>query len=202
MKILFCDWNGTLLNDTHIWDQARRKTFMAFGVQPPSIKDYFLELESGDYLDSYRKRGINASRDELNQVYDEEYKKHMDEVKLFPNVVKTLQYLRKKLIYLVLITAQKESLTIPLLYKFGIYHLFNETSFETFNKKAAIEEIIQKNGVAPENCFFVGDSPSDMRQAKRAMINPIAFLGGHIPEKFLSDAKFYITRFSDILLIL
>jgi len=202
MKILFCDWNGTLLNDVDIWDKARRKTFLTFGAKPPTIAEYFQELESGDYLQVYRKRGIKASREELNNIYRKVYQEHMNQAELFPDVKETLQYLRMRMIYLALVTAQEEILTTSLLYKFGIYHLFNKLLFETFDKKTAIKKIMEDTGAYPENCFFVGDSPSDIRHAKKAGITAIAFLEGHIPEEFLLGADYYILSFKEVLKII
>jgi len=75
MKALFCDWNGTILDDMPIWEQAMQKIFLFFGKNPPTIGEYFRELETGDHLDIHRKRGIIASRDELNAIYGPAYER-------------------------------------------------------------------------------------------------------------------------------
>lgn len=199
MKILFCDWNGTVLDDMSIWDEARRKTFLAFDVEPPTVADYFRELESGDYLQVYRKRGITASRDELNAIYEPAYEERLSDVKLFPGVVETLQRLHENNVHLALITAQQETLVVPLLNKFGVYHLFDDYAFHTFDKKTAIIEIAQRNNVNLKECFFVGDSPSDIRHAKKAGVTAIAFLGSYIPEELLAGADYYIRTFEEII---
>lgn len=201
MKILFCDWNGTLLDDMPIWDKARQKTFRASGVEPPTLAEYFLELQSGDYLEVYRKRGITASRDELNAIYEPVYEAQLANAKLFPQVRKILRQLHEKNnIRLVLITAQQEALVSPLLDKFGIRSLFDDCLFHTLDKKTAITEIIQRYNVNLGDCSFIGDSPSDIRHAKKAGIITIAFLAGHIPENLLreTNANYYIRTFKEI----
>ena len=198
MKILFCDWNGTLLDDMPIWDEARRKTFLAFGVEPPTIGDYFRELESGDYLEVYRKRGITASRDELNAIYEPAYEARLANATLFPGVAETLQQLHENGVLLVLVTSQQEALVIPLLNKLGIRHLFDDCAFHNFDKKAVITKIVQQNGAALNQCSFVGDSPSDIRHAKKARITAIAFLDDYIPEELLVDANHRIRSFEEI----
>ncbi len=199
MKILFCDWNGTLLDDMPIWDEARRKTFISFGVEPPSVTDYFRELESGDYLEVYRKRGITASRDELNAIYEPAYGEQISNAALFLGVRETLQLLHQQGIRLVLVTAQQENLVVPLLNKFGIRHLFDDCAFHAFDKKAVVARIVQRDGIELKECFFVGDSPSDIRHAKKAGIYAVAFLGGHIPEELLAGADHYIHAFEEII---
>ena len=199
VKILFCDWNGTLLDDMPIWDEARRKTFLAFGVEPPTVADYFRELESGDYLEVYRKRGITASRDELNAIYEPAYEERLADATLFSGVMVTLRRLYKNGIRLVLVTSQQNALVVPLLSKFGIDHLFDECAFHIFDKKTVITEIAQRNSVTPDQCSFVGDSPSDIRHAKKAGVTAIAFLGGHIPEELITGADHHIRTFEEIL---
>jgi HAD superfamily hydrolase (TIGR01509 family) len=198
-KILFCDWNGTLLNDMPVWDKARRKTFLAFDVEPPTIADHFRELESGDYLEVYRNRGITASRDELNAVYEPAYEEQLADATLFPDVAETLQKLHQNNVRLVLVTAQQNTLVIPLLKKFDIDSLFEECAFHVFDKKKVITEIARKNGINLKQCSLVGDSPSDIRHAKKAGITAVAFLGGYIPEGLLTDADYFIHTFKDIL---
>ncbi len=182
-----------------IWDEARRKTFLAFGVEPPTVADYFRELESGDYLEVYQKRGITASRDELNAIYEPAYEERLADAILFPGVAATLHRLHENGVRLVLVTSQQNALVVPLLNKFGIDHLFDECAFHIFDKKSVITEIAQRNGVTLNQCSFVGDSPSDMRHAKKAGITVIAFLDGHIPDELLAGADHYIRTFEEVL---
>jgi HAD superfamily hydrolase (TIGR01509 family) len=198
MKILFCDWNGTLLDDMPIWDEAIRKTFLTFGVEPPTIAEYFQEFESGDYQEVYRKRGITASREKLNAIYEPAYEERLSGVMLFPKVAKTLQRLHKNGVHLILITAQKKTHVVHLLNKFGIYHLFEKCAFHIFDKKTFIEETVRQYGVSLKDCFFVGDSPSDIRQAKKAKINSIVFLDKYIPEELTAGADHSIRSFEEI----
>ena len=202
MKILFCDWNGTLLDDMPIWDKARRKTFLAFGVKPPTVADYFRELESGDYLEVYRKRGINASRDELNAIYEPAYEERLADAVLFPGAAATLQQLHEKGIRLILVTSQQEALVVPLLNKFGIRHLFDDCAFHTFDKKAVITEVAQRNDATLNQCYFIGDSPSDIRHAKKAGAIAVAFIGIHIPEELMVSADHYIRSFDELINLL
>src|SRR3989344_3719363 len=119
-KILFCDFNNTILDDMPIYDEARKKTFLAFGVEPPTIEEHFRALESGDYLEAYRKYGVNASREELNAIYEPAYNALLHEARLFPQVHETLLRLRVRGVTLMLITSQQESLVVHLLDRFWI----------------------------------------------------------------------------------
>lgn len=203
MRILFCDLNNTIIDDMPIWENAMRKTFLASGKNPPTIEEYFRELK-GDYLEIYRKRGILASREELNEIYEKEYERQLKNIKLFPDVKETLINLHERDVYLALITIQKEKLAVPLLKKLGIYKLFRSFSFHTRNKEEAILDVVGFTGFWPRQYYFVGDSPSDMQQAKKAGAIAIAFLNGYIPEDLLmaTEADYNIGNFKDILNII
>ena len=68
-NLVLFDWNGTLYDDVSDWFKAVRDVFSYFGKKPPTIKQYFAELQ-GDYLEIYQKRGIVISREELGKIYD------------------------------------------------------------------------------------------------------------------------------------
>lgn len=201
MTVLFCDCNGTVLDDTPICNESIRRTFLAHDKRPPTSEEFFRELDTGDYLEVYRKRGVIASRDELNKIFIPNYKARMWDVKLLPGVKKTLSKLRGKGIRLALVTTQQETLVMPLLKKFEIDSLFHHCSFHTLDKKSEILKILREEKADPEQAYFIGDAPSDMRQAKKAGVNTIALLTCHIPEDLLraTNADHYIRSFSQLL---
>src|SRR3989344_4717538 len=188
MKLILLDWNGTLLDDIPVWYDAVQEIFRRFGKEAPTIEQYFRELE-GDYLAIYTSRGIEATRDELNEIYEPHYQEHIHNARLIPNVRKTLQGLKRQGHTIWLVTGQQEQLVSPLLKKFRISSYFRGGKFHAMNKAEVIREIREAEKVAQEDCFLVGDAPSDIRHATRAGITSIAFLGGYIPEELIRAAE-------------
>jgi len=188
------------LNDIPIWYGAIQEIFLRFGKEAPSIEQYFRELE-GDYLAIYTSRGIDATRDELNQIYEPYYQKHARNARLIPNAQKTLRGLRRRGKTIWLVTGQQEPLVSPLLEKFRISSYFDGGRFHTMNKVETIREILEREDVRAKDCCLVGDSPSDIRHAKRAGIISIAFLGGYIPEELVlaTQPDHTIKKLQDIL---
>ena len=189
MKILFCDLNGTLIDDTRIWEESFRALFHFHGKKPPTIGQYFSELETGDYLEVYRRRGIMAPREELNAMYEAEYKKRAHTVELYPHVRETLQFLFERRVILALITAQPQAIALPMLEKFKIDSLFRHFAFHALDKKTHLSRIVAEENTHPHECYFVGDAPSDMRHAKAVGIQAVAFLNGHVPQNLMSATK-------------
>jgi len=200
MKIVLFDWNGTLLDDTPILYKSVKKVFRVFGKRPPTIAEYFRELE-GDYLKIYRSRGITASRDELNAIYELHYKAYAQEAKLFFGVRMALTIFAARAVVMGIITNQKDFLVTPFLAKFGLNKFFRYQEFNTFDKKAAIQKILAQENADPQECCYFGDAPSDIRHGKKAGVKTAAFLSGYIPEDLLLKAKpdFTVRNFAGIL---
>lgn len=202
MKLVLFDWNGTLLDDTLLWYDVVQEVFRVFGKQPPALEQYFRELE-GDYFIIYTSRGIDVTREELNEIYDTFYRARMNEAQLMPGAQEVLQTLQDKNHVLYLVTGQHEHLVFPLLERFGIVSYFQCSKYHVIDKTSATKEILQAENIEPRNCFYVGDTPSDMRHAKKAGVVSIAFLGGYIPNELIASAQpdYRISQLRDILMI-
>jgi phosphoglycolate phosphatase-like HAD superfamily hydrolase len=203
MKIVLFDWNGTILDDAPIWYESVKEIFRVYKKQAPTIAEYFRELE-GDYLGIYQSRDITASRDELNAIYEPHYNAHVQKAELFFGVRKVLKTLAARGVIVGIITMQKDFLVLPLLIKFGINNYFNYLEFNTFDKKAAIQKILAKESVDPQECCYIGDAPSDIRHGKKAGVKTAAFLSGYIPEDLLlkAEPEFTVRNFAEILQVI
>jgi HAD superfamily hydrolase (TIGR01509 family) len=203
MRMALFDWNGTLFNDSPVWYASVKEIFLAYGKQPPTMEEYFRELE-GDYLKIYRSRGIFASRDEINEIYEKAYVERVERAELFPGVAYTLGALSEKGVIMGIVTGQKDYLVIPFLYKFGIGPLFSCCEYHALDKKSSIRLILENAGIAPEECCFVGDAPADIRHGNAAGVITIAFLNGHTPEDLMLNAepKLTIRNFEKIISII
>jgi HAD superfamily hydrolase (TIGR01549 family) len=189
-KIVLLDWNGTLLDDVPIWYASVLKIFEAFDKQAPSLEQIFRELE-GDYMSIYSSRGITASREELNSIYEPTYESMVGEASLSKSVRATLFYFKNEKVKLGLVTTQQERLVTPLLQKFEIDDIFEQKfcRFHALNKTEAITDLLQEASLQKEECVFLGDSPSDIRHGKKAGVKTGAFLNGHVPIELIEQAK-------------
>lgn len=203
MRIALFDWNGTLLDDIPIWYAAVCEIFRVYDKKPPTIAEYFREY-TGDYLAVYRTRGITASREELNAIYAPYYATHIVHAKLFPGTKRTLRLLADRGITLGIVTAQQESLVVPLLEKFGLDGIFRDHAYHALDKVATIRRILAEAGVSAEECVFVGDSPSDVRNGVKTGVVTVALVGKYIPEDLidLAGLKHKIHRLNELLAII
>jgi len=188
--IVFFDLNNTLLDDMNAWHSAVRAIFSAYGIRPPTIAEYFQTLHQvGSNLKVYEAYGIRGTIDDLNAIYDPAYIKNISQITLFPNATEILQYFTESKVEIGLITAQKKELALPLLKKFGIDSYFAFMDFNINGKTKSIVRILKKTNTQPNKCYFVGDAPSDIKDADNAGVRTIAFLNGRIPERLVMIAQ-------------
>ena len=200
--MIIFDWNGTLVNDTPIWYKSIKKIFELHNVNPPSIEDYFRKLETvKDYTKTYNSLGINLSKEELYQIYRKEYQEHLQGIRLSPGVKETLDILKQKRAVLGIITIQFGSLFDPIFLRLNLKKYFKHVIVEARGKSNIILHLCALERMQPQNCYYVGDTPSDIRQAKKAGVKSIAYLnGGYIPKDLILKAEpdFVISNFEEL----
>ncbi len=201
-KMILFDLNGTLVDDNEIWKASMEEVFKAFRKTPPTVAEYYSELE-GDWAKVYTSRGIEASADELNAIYIPYFTSRIHESKLFTGVTFMLQSLKEEGHNIGLISAQPEKLIIPVLEELHLTDYLEKEfiSMHNRNKHETIEEFVIKAGMKKENCFYVGDAPSDIKHGNKAGVKTIAFLNGFVPEDlvFAKNPTFVIREMNNLL---
>lgn len=186
-KAALFDLNGTLLNDVLVIFEGTCKIFDEYRIQRPNMREWFARLEN-DYVNAYESFGIKTDRKELNRIFLEYYKSQMEKIELSRNVKETLQCLKEKGVFLGIITTQLEELALPILERRGIASYFEEIDYHIIDKLKTIKESMQKHGFRPENCFYIGDTPADIRHSRRAGAKAVAYIHGHIPIDLINNA--------------
>lgn len=201
-KMILFDWNGTLINDAEIWHKSISKIFESCGLEPIPLREYVKKWTGlGDYVHVYRSCGINLSQKQLDEIYLAEYQKHLDEIALSPNARKTLIELKDRKIELGIVTAQLRAIFEPIFDRLSLKEHFSEVVVEAWKKNSVISRLCYIKKIPKQNCYYVGDMPSDIRHAKEAGVKSIAYLTGHVPEDLLSDQKpnFLISNLLDLI---
>lgn len=197
------DANGTIFNDlSTVWYPAVTEVFRVCGKTPFTAEEYFRELENygDDYLAIYRSRGVTLPRKALNAIYITEYGKRMQNVELSPGIKEALSTLQQLDCKTGIITLQPKSLFCPLMDKFGLWDFFdkNYVLWEKANKSMAIRRLAYKSGLAVT--VYVGDSPSDMRHAKKAGATAVAYLNGFVPKDLVlkTEPHYCVSHFFEL----
>lgn len=202
IRMVLFDLNGTIFDDTQIWFDSVESVFNNFGLEPPSIADFFRSLEK-DYISVYQKYGITATREEINQIYCKTYIQLLDRTKLNPNILETITKI-PHWVKLGIVTSQPENLVAPLLEKFELLPHFSLVMPHILDKSACINQILSRHRLNPASCIYVGDAPSDIKHAKKSGVKSAAFLNPFIPIDLIGNLKpdHIISDMSEILSII
>lgn len=192
MKIRFIafDVNGTLFDDTRIFWEAINGVFPKYGKERLSLK--ILQKQFGQpWTSIYREFGITevmASDNELYEMYNQLYESKSNPTPS-PGLKEALNWLELKGVVLAIISAQQNTITVPLLKKYGLIQKFSEICGGISDKAAALQNIAVTIHLSPKHMAYIGDQESDVRHAKKAGCVSIAFCGGLHDQKRLSEAE-------------
>ena len=132
--------------------------------------------------------------------YKENSLKYISNIKLYPNVIKTLKYLKKKNIKFSIVTSKDRFRSKFLLNKFKIKPQSIHCPRKNILGKPhpdMIQSAIKKSKIKNLNCCYVGDTYIDYKAAKNADIDFIFAKYGY--EKFKVPKKnIIINNFKEI----
>lgn len=202
--ILF-DLDGTLLDSTDLIIASFKHVVK---------KHLNKEISKEELIPSFGRPLIEAMEeiapgqgDLLVSLYREYTQKHHDEmVKIFPEVVKTLEKLHDLNIKLGIVTSKVRKTALRGLELFNLDQLFDVfIGFEDTNihkpKPEPILLALKKLGVKAENTLMVGDSPHDLVSAKAAGTKSVAVSWSSFPLERLAAEQpdFIINSMSQLI---
>lgn len=196
------DFDGTLADSLPAICKALVKTYENFGLVSPGIDEFISRFGATEY-------GIlkSLNPDKGDAMYDEfmrQYALLTDAMapRPFDGVVEMLGALKKSGTRMALVTGKSLASTY---YALGKYNL--DTYFDYVGvggdtgsvKTLRISTAIKRWEISPDNVYYVGDSPMDVDDAKRAGVHAIsaAWAGGRFskeivgknPEMIFGDIK-------------
>lgn len=187
IKLVAFDWNGTLVNDCEWIFEGIQEIFKHFGKPIPHIDEYRDEI-SNDYLPFYRKRGIEASRETLNEIMNGKLRT-MRPPQLFPDTRSTLKFFNMKGIALALITLRDIEALKQDLELHRLLSAFDSVRGDATEKHKVLEGLMRTFHVAPEEVVFVSDTASDIAAGKLAGVCTVAITHGFNSRKKLVSVK-------------
>lgn len=201
------DVDGTLVasNDAHAraWVEVLRRHELVVDVERVRRLigmggDLLVEEITGLAPDDALSKRL---RDERDRVFQESY---LREVGVFPGARRLVDRLRAEKYRLVVATSASEESLRPLLARAGLEALVEQatSSDDAEQSKPApdiVEAAIQKAGVAKERAVLIGDTPYDMKAARRAGAAFIGVRSGGWRDEQLEDAVAIYDDVSDLL---
>lgn len=187
--VLF-DWDGTLVDSYEADSAAYLAMFKEMGI-PWGLEELDRHY-SPNWYRVYRAAKLPRVRwDAADRAWRKQYAQHSP--KLIAGARQVLLRLQREHC-LGLVTSGDRDRVTRQLRDFQLTRLFGARvcSGDTPEKKphpAPLRLALEKLGLEPSACVYVGDSPEDLQMAKRAGVRAIAVLGPFPTEKRLRAAR-------------
>jgi phosphoglycolate phosphatase len=154
-------------NMSFSWNETKKKFHLK-----PSFEKYFKNI--GKPFDEIMKSLKITPSSKIANCYKENSLKSVSKIKLYPNVIKTLEYLKKKNIKFSIVTSKDRVRTKFLLNKFRIkphsIHCPRKNILGKPNPEMLLSAM-KKSNIKKINCCYVGDTYIDYLAAKNANID-------------------------------
>ena len=190
-KMIIFDWNGTLIDDVWLNLNAINAVLEKRGIKPITI-EYYRENFCFPVSIFYKELGLDLSEwDEIAQEFGRHYISDIEKVKLFPDVVTSLEELKKAGIETGIFSAMEhkmlnkhvEMLRISQYFRFieGIENNYAE------GKTHLCKKILEKSGYSEKEILFVGDTCHDYETAKTIGCDIALVSRGHNTAEILKN---------------
>lgn len=182
--ILF-DWDGTLLNSFESDAQAYFHMFDALGMSwsMEQLKRHY----SPNWHNVYRAARLpRAKWEEADRLWRQFYKKLRPEMQ--PGALRVLRTLERSFT-LALVSSGSRARVRRQLREHNVAGIFrtkvcSEDATRRKPHPAPMRMALDRLGLAPEVCVYIGDAPEDIEMAHRAGVRGIGVLGGSpVPER-------------------
>jgi len=197
-KVAIFDWNGTLLGDERLAPEMLEEIFAHFGVQAPSLEQ-FREKIGGDFTEFFYNHGIprpeTAQAEEvqneiIRKVREDFIVRNQERIHPRSETKWLLENCRQAGLGIALISAESKSILDSQLAHYELREYFNHILTDARpTKESALREVVERLfKMQPQQCCYIGDTSSDVRDAKKVDMKVIALTQGLSSKECLEAA--------------
>lgn len=172
MKIIFWDWNGTLVDDASIQCQSFNQVVQSRGVNPVTLERY-RELYRHPISKMYEEVGIDLGQhcfESIAQEWHDRYEILSHSLRLHHDVFETLAALQRGVKRQMILSALPHELLVAQVRRFGLAHFFEQVRGmpdKLANSKVEQGRILASElGAKGKDIMVIGDSSHDAEVAR------------------------------------
>ena len=196
-KIIIFDLDGVLINSLKnmqiSWNYVSKKYYLT-----TSFKKYKQNIGL-PFEAILKKLNIQNNINKIKQSYSDQSKKNFNKIKLYPNVLKVLKYLKEKEYLTAVITSKDKVRANKIIKLLNLNFKYVYTPNNLIRSKPypdQILKILKKEKIKKKNCYYVGDMRIDSKFAKNAGVNFIFTKYGYETKRVKS--KISLKSFNDL----
>lgn len=178
IKNIIFDLSGVLIDDVREVYSGYMHLFRLHNIKEITLeqfKDQFI-LPYYIFMKKYLK---NKSIKELKKQYYEYYKSKNFKPKPFKQVKPILDFLKKKQIKMIVLSAKRQVFVEKELQQFSLKKYFTAIYGSVKDKAKVINKILKKHNFSPHETAYVGDMAHDIDAGKAGNVTTIAVLTGY-----------------------
>jgi phosphoglycolate phosphatase len=172
MKVVFWDWNGTLVNDAPVLCEVFNVLVTARGHSPVTLDEY-RELYRHPVREMYERIGFNFEKHPFEVVareWHEAYRQRVPSIQLHSDALPTLEALRVRGSRQAVLSALPHQLLVESVENHGVKRFFDQVAGIAREKAdSKIQEGVQLAkvmGVGGDEITIIGDSSHDAEVAR------------------------------------
>lgn len=197
-KTIIWDWNGTLLDDLELSLNSVNVLLKERNL-PILTVDRYKEIFTFPVIDYYKAAGFDFNKEPFEvpaKQYVRLYSAGVGSLKLFPDVVDTLTYLKERNYRLIVLSAMKDDNLKLMIELAGITHFFDGIYGIKDNyareKISLGKQLVKDLNLKVSDCLMVGDTLHDAEVAEHCGFNCILYTGGHVSRQRLETKNLRI----------
>ncbi|MBI2176598.1 HAD family hydrolase [Candidatus Woesearchaeota archaeon] len=177
IKGVIFDWNGTLSDDIPRVFSVAMKTSERLGGRVLSLAEY-RRLVRNPYMPFYRDLGCTASKKETNRWYQYYLNRSKIPVRLFPDAVKLLKFLKSHGIIVGIVSSHPGYALRAEAKTYGISRYLDFMKGDAHAKRYHIAMFLRLYKLKPKEVVFIGDMANDIEEGRKCGVITAAYLRG------------------------
>ncbi len=205
-RIIFWDWNGTLLNDTATCLLTMNDMLLRRGM-PTLTLDLYKEVFGFPVVDYYRKIGFDFDQESFERLsveFIDTYNAALGSAQLVSGTIAVLDSFLQLEKRNIIISAMKHDMLLQSVREKGLERYFTDIlgidTIYAASKSAIAIDFVNRNKILPEEVLFIGDTTHDYEVAKEIGCQCILIADGHQTEERLkATGTVVISKLTDLL---
>lgn len=198
IKTVIWDWNGTLLDDLDLSLNSVNILLEERNL-PLLTEEKYKSIFTFPVIEYYKAAGFDFDKEPFEvpaKQYVRIYRDGVSSVRLFPDVVDTLTYLKEKGYRLLVLSAMRDDNLKLMIEYAGITNFFDGIFGIKDNyareKISLGKQLVNDLNLNPSECLMIGDTLHDAEVSEHCGFNCMLYSGGHVSRRRLETKNLRI----------
>ncbi len=198
IKTVIWDWNGTLLDDLDLSLNSVNILLEERNL-PLLTEEKYKSIFTFPVIEYYKAAGFDFDKEPFEvpaKQYVRIYRDGVSGVRLFPDVVDTLTYLKEKGYRLLVLSAMRDDNLKLMIEYAGITNFFDGIFGIKDNyareKISLGKQLVNDLNLNPSECLMIGDTLHDAEVSEHCGFNCMLYSGGHVSRRRLETKNLRI----------